>query len=63
MRVIRDENPDSMHPHEVLFGLLKSYGGMKKDLIKMLDGKLYPSEVEPTFVIWTLERVRQNRRN
>jgi hypothetical protein len=48
--LIRNEDPDSMHPHEALFGLLKKYSGMREDLIKMLDGELDPHEVEATSV-------------
>lgn len=55
MSLIRDEEPDSMHPYEALFGLLKRYGGMREDLIKMLDGELEPSQVEPTPVIRKLD--------
>ncbi|MGQ3411555.1 hypothetical protein ACT4ML_04735 [Natrinema sp. LN54] len=55
MTIIRDEDPDSMHPHEALYGLLKRYSGMREDLIKMLDGELEPSEVEPTPVIRKLD--------
>lgn len=55
MTLIREENPDSMHPHEALYGLLKRYGGMREDLIKMLDGDLDPSDVEPTLVIRKLD--------
>lgn len=55
MSLIRHEEPDSMHPHEALFGLLKRYGGMREDLIKMLDGELEPSQVEPTPVIRKLD--------
>lgn len=53
--LIRDEDPDSMHPHEALYGLLKKYSGMRKDLIKMLEGDLDPSEVQPTPVIRKLD--------
>lgn len=55
MALIRDEDPDSMHPHEALYGLLKKYSGMRKDLIKMLEGDLDPSEVQPTPVIRKLD--------
>lgn len=55
MELIREEEPESMHPHEALYGLLKRYGGMREDLIRMLDGDLNPSEVEPTPVIRKLD--------
>lgn len=55
MGLIRDENPDSMHPDEALYALLKKYNGMREDLIQMLDGDIEPDEVEPTPVIRTLK--------
>lgn len=55
MDLLREEESDSMHPHEALYGLLKRYGGMREALIKMLDGELEPSEVEPTPVIRKLD--------